>query len=258
MKLADISDYFRLRRTLREPWAFIQERNHPRPGMLVPLRFKDGPMFYLRSGARDRHIFHRLYLKDEYGIVSAGLTDLDCVIDIGGHIGIFAFIAAPRARRVLTFEPLPEHYELMVKNLSHPQLSHIVCVNAAVTDGKTKETTTYVPGRRRAGGGQDEAVVVPALSLADIFETYQVKHCDLMKMDCEGAEYEILFSAPRELLSRISRISLEYHEISTDSPMFNPSSLHRYLREAGFTVTAHPRKRNKKVGLMFCQREGGV
>ncbi len=49
----------------------------------------------------------------------------------------------------------------------------------------------------------DQAETVPAVSLADVFARCQIERCDLLKLDCEGAEYDILFNAPDGILQRI-------------------------------------------------------
>ena len=54
-------------------------------------------------------------------------------------------------------------------------------------------------------------------------------------MDCEGSEYDILYSAPPEALSRISELRIEYHHL--DAPEENVDSLKQFLKAAGFAVT---------------------
>jgi FkbM family methyltransferase len=50
------------------------------------------------------------------------------------------------------------------------------------------------------------------ITLAELFESAHIAHCDYLKMDCEGGEYEILTAAPDSTLQRISRMVIEYHE----------------------------------------------
>ena len=55
------------------------------------------------------------------------------------------------------------------------------------------------------------SVDVLCTTLDDIFFENNVECCDLLKMDCEGAEYEIILSASMETLKKISQIIMEYH-----------------------------------------------
>lgn len=260
MKFEDISDYFWLRKTVRNPMAFVRFRKHFHPNEIFEIRFKDGRIFRLRGGTRDRHIFHRLYVRDEYRIQDIHQRDLDCVIDIGGHIGGFSFLVAPLARRVLTFEPVSENFDLLRRNLSGPQFNHVSCVKAAAIEGK-KEVKIFISATssgshsaypRKGADGTYE--MVRGLSLEDIFREYDVERCDLLKLDCEGAEYGLLLSADEELLLRISRIVLEYHEVSGGDPRWNADALRERLEGNGFKVDMKSRKRHLTQGIMLCHR----
>ncbi|MBI5118267.1 FkbM family methyltransferase [Candidatus Poribacteria bacterium] len=262
MKPEDISDYLRLRKSIENPWALVRLRKRRQPrehGELFEVRFRDGRVFCLRPGTRDAHIFNRLFVRDEYQIGKKDRTGFECAIDVGGHIGTFSFMVAPRSRRVLVFEPISEHFGLLKRNMS--QFPHVQCVNAAVTDTK-KELKIYKPwpgGKSRSGAqtrpAEDNFETASGISLKDIFVEYDVERCDLLKLDCEGAEYEILFTLPDYVLSRISRIVMEYHD---DSPKpkseWTVESLRKYLKEKGFSVFARARKRNRLVGIMDCTR----
>jgi FkbM family methyltransferase len=182
--------------------------------------------------------------------------DLDCVIDIGGHIGTFSFMVAPFARRVLVFEPVSENFELLKKNLSGKRFEHVRCINAAVSDGK-EEIKINLSDRSGSHSAHwstgDNSEIASALSLADIFNEYAVERCDLLKIDCEGSEYEILFSADEEVISRVSRIVMEYHDVPGHGDEWNADSLRSYLEGMGFRVTVRPGKRHANQGVMLCR-----
>ena len=48
---------------------------------------------------------------------------------------------------------------------------------------------------------------VESIGIDEVFKN--IKHCDLLKIDCEGAEYEFIKDIP---FDRVDRISLELHE----------------------------------------------
>jgi FkbM family methyltransferase len=205
-------------------------------------------------------VFHRLFLRDEYKILDTPPDNLGCVIDIGGHIGTFSFLIAPFAHRVLVFEPVSENYHLLKRNLSGKRFGHVRCVNAAVSDRK-KEIKIYISSMGSGSHSTHESVgeefeVVPALSLEDIFTEYNIERCDLLKIDCEGSEYEILFSTGKDVMSRISRIVLEYHKIQSRESHWNCDSLRENLEANGFEVTMKRSKRKPGQGIMLCDRRG--
>ena len=53
---------------------------------------------------------------------------------------------------------------------------------------------------------------INAITLQDIFEKHRLEKIDFLKMDCEGAEYEIIMNAPSSILNKIQKISTEIHE----------------------------------------------
>jgi hypothetical protein len=59
-----------------------------------------------------------------------------------------------------------------------------------------------------------ESIVVKSTSLDDFILQYGIKHIDFLKLDCEGAEYKILFKCSKSTLGMIKKISMEYHDIN--------------------------------------------
>ena len=76
---------------------------------------------------------------------------------------------------------------------------------------------------------------------------------DLLKLDCEGAEHEILLSTPLPALRKIRRIALEYHH----APHLGPrpvESVARRLEEAGHRVERIPSRKAPDRGHIFSER----
>jgi len=53
---------------------------------------------------------------------------------------------------------------------------------------------------------------VDAFSLRDFVSDNNIEKIDFLKIDCEGAEFEIFLNLEKELLKKINRISAEIHE----------------------------------------------
>ena len=54
-----------------------------------------------------------------------------------------------------------------------------------------------------------EEIQVQSITLENIIEKNKIKKCNLLKMDCEGAEYDILMNIPEKILEKIDNITLE-------------------------------------------------
>jgi FkbM family methyltransferase len=137
---------------------------------------------------------------DEYGIGALRLEPGDCVVDIGGHLGIVAIFLAKRfpGIRVVAYEPHPTNRELFQRNVEVNQATGIEIYPEAVTGcGRVVE----LAGNPLNSGGytahsltQDyrRTAGVPSLTLDQVFERHVIAQCALLKVDCEGSEYEIL------------------------------------------------------------------
>ena len=87
---------------------------------------------------------------------------------------------------------------------------------------------------------------VDVLTLEDLMDRHHVATVDLLKLDCEGAEWEILPAAAR-VLPRIRQIAMEFHE----ERGWTVAGLAGWLRDQGFDVAHTPGGWN---GLLWATR----
>lgn len=73
-------------------------------------------------------------------------------------------------------------------------------------------------------------------TLDDLLDQHGVERADLVKIDCEGAEYDIFAAASDGCLGRIDRIIGEYHDVRGQ----DPATVFDRLRSAGFSVKTFP------------------
>lgn len=184
------------------------------------------------------------------------------VMDIGGGIGDFTIFAAHRnpENMVYAFEPTPQSFALLQENLHLNGVNNVQAFPEAIWSengtlaidtsiGEPGQFTSHqVEGLTSAKDGQ---VLVPSISLADAFSHLGDGRCDLMKMDCEGAEYDILFSAPDEVLERIDRLVMEYHDSVTS---YTHKDLAAFLTQKGFQVESFPNFVHADLGYLRATR----
>ena len=70
--------------------------------------------------------------------------------------------------------------------------------------------------------------------MADYCREKKIDAIDFLKVDCEGAEYDILLNLDDHLLSRIKKIAMETHD---DVNEHRHGELVEFLRAHGFFVT---------------------
>ena len=60
-----------------------------------------------------------------------------------------------------------------------------------------------------------ESVTVNSISLKEIFDKNKIEHCNFLKLDWEGSEYEIIRHLPSEYFQKIDKMIIEYHMADT-------------------------------------------
>lgn len=163
------------------------------------------------------------------------------VVDIGAHIGAFSLFAAVQAvsGRVCAYEPFPGNFDLLMKNLEFNKISNVVAVRKAVSGRQGKERL-YLDPRSESGHSlvkeTSNWIDVPTITLGDLFEHHSILSCDFLKLDCEGAERDIILETPLHILQRIRRIALEYHPKILEKRILY--AMINRLEIAGFRVVA--------------------
>ena len=181
------------------------------------------------------------------------------VVDVGAGMGDFTVHAArlcPRGR-VYAFEPLPESFARLEEHLRVNGVTNARAFPEAIAgaDGTLAlYTVTGLSGQHRtAGDGSDRSgapIEVPATTLAAVFERLSIARCDFLKIDCEGAEFEILLGLADAALARIARIALEYHDHVTPH---SHEELARFLEDRGFRVRIHPSPAWRELGFLYAE-----
>ena len=165
-----------------------------------------GFLFQIRKGVWDEQILSGEMKASYYQIPQ----NPKLVVDIGAHIGGTAILAASKGAEVYAYEPETENYKLLLENIKLNGLENkIHCFKKAI--GK--------PGQRQLHLNPDNSGMtslspigpagekIETIPIEQVFKN--IAHCDLLKIDCEEAEYEFLYNLPVE---KIDRISMELHK----------------------------------------------
>ena len=191
-------------------------------------------------------------LERQYDVAVPVLRDDATVVDIGAGVGDFTVHVARRVPRgrVVAYEPDPGSYALLEANVAANRAGNVVPVCAAVGGGAdelllhgasraAERSTTVASGEGGMPG--------PATTLDRILGEPGIGRCDLLKIDCEGGEFDILLSASPSTLARIGHVVLEYHDEAT---AFRHGDLVRFLEKSGFSVRLRPDPLRGGFGLL--------
>jgi FkbM family methyltransferase len=177
----------------------------------------------------------------------------DVIVDIGAHIGIFAIMAAQMrvGVKVFAYEPETDNFALLVDNVKlNPKLS-ITIFNKAVSTQNTKKRL-YLScdntGAHSLFGHGNKCEIVECVNLGAILDALPDKRIDLLKLDCEGSEFEILMNATAKELQSIQRIIMEVHE-TTYTSCYRTDALLKRLATEGFSVNVYKTIRYSDEGV---------
>lgn len=154
------------------------------------------------------------------------------VIDIGGNVGDTPLYFAKKGAEVISFEPVQHLYSLAIKNIKiNKELSDkITLVNKGV--GGKKGVLTF-NSRSVKGYVDDDYYDMEIISITDLLNEYEFTP-DILKMDCEGCEFEIILNND---LSMFNDIIFEHHSKITGK---NYHQLITKLEEEGFNINTYP------------------
>ena len=163
------------------------------------------------------------------------------VIDIGAQFGAFSIFAAKAARnvKVYSYEASSANFELLRENIKKKNLGNIKPFHLAVA-GRSNERQLFIDEKHAASHSLwrqlENWELVHCVTLKEIFDSNKIEVCDFLKVNCEGAEYEILFNTPKEYLKKIRKMAIQCHGHEF-APNADPEGLRRFLEDTGFEAT---------------------
>ncbi len=162
----------------------------------------------------------------------------DIVIDIGAHMGRYTIPSSKYVGpngKVIAIEAHPYNFKMLERNISLNRLTNVTAIKCALYS-KREKVKLYLPDEKQgytmhhsvmsnylitkySEKMEQNYIEVQAYPLDELIRTTDVKQVNWIKIDVEGAEYEVLKGA-EDILTASRRISIlvEIHGKDTYEP----------------------------------------
>jgi FkbM family methyltransferase len=194
------------------------------------------------------------------------LTSPRTVVDIGSHLGFFAVQAAlqwPQAQ-IVAYEPDVTNFNALNRNIDRNRISNVKTYNCAVWKevgqvafNVKAQVESHSVFDTDIGGATKEHITVAATTLGEIVRQLGHQEIDLLKIDCEGCEFELVASSLNVFSSHVKHLVMEYHSnIRNDIQ----AALVEPLQALGFEVKVIPHQ-GRLTGMIEaknCRGQGDV
>lgn len=191
----------------------------------------DGMTIHYKRPYELLHTYKEIFGRDIYNFKAD--REIPLVIDCGSNIGIsvlYFHSIHPKAE-IIAFEPDENNFELLNKNINAATIQHcqphqaaIWTHNGTISFDATESEASHISENK-------DGKQVKCVRLADILAQHE--HVDFLKIDIEGAEYEVMKDCAK-LLSHVQNMFLEYHGKTNETYKLN--ELLQIVRENGFSV----------------------
>jgi len=148
------------------------------------------------------------------------------ILDIGANVGLATIILAKQNPEsiIYSFEPFENCFNILLQNIENNKLVNVVAIKKAVSNISTTKTFYSYDGM--TGGNtlcsnlelfekefkKINYENIDVLGFNDFLQNYKIEEIELLKIDCEGSEYDILYENP--FIKNIKNIVGEFHDFT--------------------------------------------
>lgn len=246
--MSSISKLFSLTSNIKNwrEYTFKKEERYTRNLVFYTKPFEIG----FDMHAHNYTIFKEIFVEDFYEIkkVLSVIPNNPTVIDIGANVGFFSFLLLSKLPKSIIYaiEPFKSNCNILADCINKNNLSkNINIIEKAVSNKNNELLTLYYKSNNEESSiasiyssfdeRNTQSIQVPTTTLEEIVQNQSSSTIDILKMDCEGAEYSILLETNSSILKQIRLILLEVHLV--DEIGYTPEALAAFLEANNFDIT---------------------
>ena len=175
--------------------------------------------------------FYEVFLQEVYKDVN--ITEDDIVLDVGGHFGFFSLYAINKgAKKVHVFEPSMDNYKILCQNTGN--FKDIIKHNFAISDNNGQDefivtgpsaTNSFHSNynhseENHVSMGKTKKEKVNMMTLDTFLKNNNLSRVDVLKMDCEGSEWDILPKISDDFFKyKLRKLTIELHQFNNSGSL---------------------------------------
>lgn len=190
---------------------------------------------YLRRNSSDVKVFREVFLFRSYAIK---IEPPKTLLDGGANIGLASVFFAnlyPHAL-IIAVEPDEENFRALKRNTAlYPNIRpEKTALWPTSTFLRIQNTNDSGWAFQVAETSPEDSGAFKASSIPQVMEDFGISHIDLLKLDVEGAEYELFHSHYEQWLEHVNHIVIEFHDWAKPE---SSRSVYRTIAQYPFTTT---------------------
>jgi len=225
----------------------------------IDLYFQNKKLYFYVDTDKQRFntksLINQVFIQEDYKWLDVKSKD---VVDVGANVGDTAiYFVLKGAKHVYAFEPYPYSCNIALKNIN---LNHLEDKITLLNEGCGKPGFITIKEDYENTGGTDlknfnDGKKIKTLSLDEIVKRFDLKNA-ILKVDCEGCEYDLVLNAGDEALKMFDQIIIEYH--------YGYKNIIKKLRQVGFIVkhslpkysyNIEAENKNMYIGFIYAKKK---
>jgi FkbM family methyltransferase len=219
------------------------------------LNFGGKEIKYILRDEADRSVLAEIFRYREYRIADQVIKSAkNAILDVGAHCGFFTIYCRMlnEKTKIFSVEPEEKNFSALNHHIAINNLKNIKVSQFAIC-GKTGKCNLSISkdSHDHKINYHDDGEQINCVTLRDFCVKEHIKKISLLKMDIEGAEFEVVESLWPENFEMVENIIMEYHNYNG----LNYKNIEKKLRENGFGVQVFKSKFDRYLGFIFANNK---
>ena len=197
--------------------------------------------------------YEEFFIDKVYDILD--MDNCKTVLDIGANVGLWTkYILSRNAKKVFSFEPNKKAIEHLKFTLKDEKNATIIEKAVYKENGTLQffiDDNNSLTSSLLSESGHKPSYDVSAITLGEALNLTGEENIDLVKIDIEGAEFDIIENLSSNVFARINSFLIEYHDFYFSEGILKVDRMEEQLISAGYRIH---RSRTPRVKYVFASK----